>query len=569
MSARALWDSIAEAAWHSADPGVQYDTTINDWHTCPASGRINASNPCSEYMFLDDTACNLASLNLMRFRKTDGSLDVGALEHATRLWTVVLEISVMMAQYPSRRIAELSYQLPHAGPGLRQSRRAADGVGPGLRQPARTGDRRRGQRRHDRHGLRHLGRDGALHGALRRLRRQPRRHAAGHPQPPPRRPWRDAGYEDLAILPVALDAAHCPDAPLAAAAKRAWDRALALGEQHGFRNAQVSVIAPTGTIGLVMDCDTTGIEPDFSLVKFKKLAGGGYFKIINQTVPSALRTLGYDEAAIGRIIAYAVGHGSLAGAPAINPQTLAARGFDQAAIERVEKSIGTAFDIRFAFSRYTLGDSFCRAALGLDEIELADPKLDVLARLGFSRSDIAAANLHACGTMTVEGAPDLKPDHLAVFDCANPCGRDGTRCLSAESHIRMMAAAQPFVSGAISKTINMPNAATVEDCRKAYDMSWKLGLKANALYRDGSKLSQPLSAMALGDGAANDDLADAVARRARADHCRAHRRTDRRARGPRRPRTPAATAQGLHPEGDRRRPQGLSAHRRIRGRAGR
>ena len=239
------------------------------------------------------------------------------------------------------------------------------------------------------------------------------------------------GYEDLAIRPVALDAAQCPDAPLVAADKQAWDRALVLGEQHGFRNAQVSVIAPTGTIGLVMDCDTTGIEPDFSLVKFKKLAGGGYFKIINQTVPSALRTLGYDEPAIARIIAYAVGHGSLAKAPAINPETLAARGFDQAAIERVEKSIGTAFDIRFAFSRYTLGDSFCRTVLDLDETALADPKLDVLARLGFSRSDIAAANLHACGTMTVEGAPDLKPEHLAVFDCANPCGRDGTRYLSA------------------------------------------------------------------------------------------------------------------------------------------
>jgi ribonucleoside-diphosphate reductase alpha chain len=305
-----------------------------------------------------------------------------------------------------------------------------------------------------------------------------------------------AGYESLAILPVALDAAQCPDAPLVAAAKRVWDRALALGEQHGFRNAQVSVIAPTGTIGLVMDCDTTGIEPDFSLVKFKKLAGGGHFKIINQTVTQALRTLGYGEAAIARIVAYAVGHGSLAKAPAINH-------------ERIEKSIATAFDIRFAFSRYTLGDAFCRDVLGIDENALADPKLDVLARLGFSKSDIAAANVHACGTMSVEGAPDLKAEHLAVFDCANPCGRDGTRCLSAESHIRMMAVAQPFVSGAISKTINMPSRATVEDCRKAYEMSWKLGLKANALYRDGSKLSQPLSAMALGDDvAANDDLAD-------------------------------------------------------------
>ena len=508
VSARALWDSVAEAAWHSADPGVQYDTTINDWHTCPESGRINASNPCSEYMFLDDTACNLASLNLMRFRNTDGSLDVVALEHATRLWTVVLEISVMMAQYPSRRIAELSYQYRTLGLGYanlgallmasglgydsHRGRAIAAAVSAVMTGTAYATSAEMARFMGPFAGY------AANRDAMLRVIRNHRRAAHGE----------TTGYEDLSILPVVLDAAQCPDAPLVAAAKRAWDRALALGEQHGFRNAQVSVIAPTGTIGLVMDCDTTGIEPDFSLVKFKKLAGGGYFKIINQTVPSALRTLGYDEPAIARIIAYAVGHGALAKAPAINPETLAARGFDQAAIERVEKSIGTAFDIRFAFSRYTLGDSFCRTVLDLDETALADPKLDVLARLGFSRSDIAAANLHACGTMTVEGAPDLKPEHLAVFDCANPCGRDGKRCLSAESHIRMMAAAQPFVSGAISKTINMPNRATVEDCRKAYDMSWKLGLKANALYRDGSKLSQPLSAMALGDGAANDDLAD-------------------------------------------------------------
>jgi ribonucleoside-diphosphate reductase alpha chain len=258
-----------------------------------------------------------------------------------------------------------------------------------------------------------------------------------------------------------------------------------------------------------MDCDTTGIEPDFALVKFKTLAGGGYFKIINQTVPLALAKLGYDEPTAARIVAHAVGRGTLKGAPAINHETLAARGFDAATLDRVEKALPTAFDIRFAFSRYTLGDEFCRRVLAVDDAALADPQLDLLARLGFSRADIAQANVHACGTMSIESAPDLKREHLAVFDCANPCGRDGTRCLSAESHIRMMAAAQPFVSGAISKTINMPNGATVEDCRRAYELSWKLGLKANALYRDGSKLSQPLSAMAIGDDlAANDDLMD-------------------------------------------------------------
>jgi ribonucleoside-diphosphate reductase alpha chain len=508
VPARALWDQLSEAAWHSADPGVQYDTTINDWHTCPASGRINASNPCSEYMFLDDTACNLASLNLMRFRREDGSIDIAALEHASRLWTVVLEISVMMAQYPSRRIAELSYEYRTLGLGY--ANLGALLMASGLGYDSAKGRAIAGALSAIVTGTAYAtsaemaGLMGAFAGfaanrdAMLRVIRNHRRAARGIAD----------GYESLSVPPVPLDVGACPIA-LVEAAGLAWDRALELGERHGYRNAQVSVVAPTGTIGLVMDCDTTGIEPDFALVKFKTLAGGGYFKIINQTVPLALRTLGYDEAAISRIVGHAVGHGSLATAPAINHQTLAARGFDAAALQRIDRTIATAFDIRFAFSRYTLGDTFCRDVLGLDEAALADPKLDILARLGFTRADIAAANVHACGTMSVERAPDLRSDHLPVFDCANPCGRDGTRCLSAESHIRMMAAAQPFVSGAISKTINMPNAATVEDCRKAYEMSWKLGLKANALYRDGSKLSQPLSAMVLGDDvAANDDLVE-------------------------------------------------------------
>jgi ribonucleoside-diphosphate reductase alpha chain len=509
VSAAGLWDRIAEAAWHSADPGVQFDTTINDWHTCPESGRINASNPCSEYMFLDDTACNLASLNLMRFRnEQDGSIDTSALEHASRLWTIVLEVSVMMAQYPSRRIAELSYRYRTLGLGY--ANLGALLMARGLGYDSAAGRAIAGAVTAIMTGTAYAtsadmaASMGAFPGfaanreAMLRVIHNHRRAAYG----------RSAGYKALSTPPVALDLAHCP-ADLAAAAQKAWDQALSRGEKHGFRNAQVSVIAPTGTIGLVMDCDTTGIEPDFALVKFKKLAGGGYFKIINQTVPLALATLGYDEAAAARIVAHAVGHGTLKGAPAINHQTLAARGFDPSTLERVEKALPTAFDIRFAFSRYTLGDEFCRKVMALDEAELADPQIDLLSRLGFSRSDIAQANTWACGTMSIENAPDLKREHLSVFDCANPCGRDGKRCLSAESHIRMMAAAQPFVSGAISKTINMPNTATVEDCRKAYELSWKLGLKANALYRDGSKLSQPLSAMALGDDvAANDDLVD-------------------------------------------------------------
>ena len=507
LEARALWDKIAEAAWHSADPGVQFDTTINDWHTCPQSGRINASNPCSEYMFLDDTACNLASLNLMRFRQPDGRLDIESLEHASRLWTVVLEISVMMAQYPSRRIAELSYQYRTLGLGY--ANLGALLMATGLAYDSDEGRAIAGAVAAVMTGTAYATSAemarlmGAFPGypdnreAMLRVMRNHRRAAYGDKE----------GYEALSTVPLPLDGAACPDVALVAAARRVWDRALTLGEQHGFRNAQVSVIAPTGTIGLVMDCDTTGIEPDFALVKFKKLAGGGYFKIINQTVPLALKTLGYDDDTAGRILAHAVGHGTLKDAPAINHETLAARGFDAATLERVEKSLATAFDIQFAFSRYTLGDEFCRQILGIDDAALADPRLDVLARLGFSRSDIAAANVHACGTMSLEGAADLKPQHLPVFDCANACGPTGTRSLSIESHIRMMAAAQPFISGAISKTINMPNTALVEDCRKAYELSWKLGLKANALYRDGSKLSQPLSAMAIGDDiAANDDL---------------------------------------------------------------
>ncbi len=509
VNARMLWDRVAEAAWPSADPGVQFDTTINDWHTCPVSGRINASNPCSEYMFLDDTACNLASLNLMRFREPSGNLDVAGLEHATHLWTIVLEISVMMAQYPSRTIAERSYEYRTLGLGYanlgallmasgfsydsKEGRAIAGAVAAVMTGAAYATSAEMAKFMGPFPGYK-TNRAGML-----RVIRNHRRAAYGDV----------AGYETLAIAPVPLDNANCPDVLLTAAARRVWDRALELGDQHGYRNAQVSVIAPTGTIGLVMDCDTTGIEPDFALVKFKKLSGGGFFKIINQTVPLALKTLGYDDATAARIVAYAVGHGSLRNAPAINHETLSARGFDEATLDRIEKSLATAFDIRFVFSRYTLGDAFCRDMLGLDDAALADSKLDVLARLGFSRSDVAAANVHACGTMSLEGAPELQAKHLSVFDCANPCGRDGTRSLSAESHIHMMAAAQPFISGAISKTINMPNAAMVEDCRKAYELSWKLGLKANALYRDGSKLSQPLSAMAIGDDkAANDDLAE-------------------------------------------------------------
>ena len=523
LPARALWDRIGHAAWASADPGLQFDTTINEWHTCPESGRINASNPCSEYNFLDDTACNLASLNLMAFRRAapapapgsapgaargqapaGGGFDAEGFAHAVRLWTIVLEISVMMAQFPSAEIARRSYAFRTLGLGYANlggllmamgiGYDSAEGRALGAAITALlTGASYAASA--EMAGDPGLLPCGAFPGfavnreAMLRVICNHRRAAYGESDE----------YEELSILPVPLDAANCPDPQLVAAARQSWDTALALGEQHGFRNAQATVIAPTGTIGLVMDCDTTGIEPDFALVKFKKLAGGGYFKIINRAVPPALAALGYEPAEIAAIERYALGHGTLAGAPMINHQSLQARGFDDQALAAVEAALAGAFDIKFAFNKWTLGEEFCRERLGITATAFDDPGFDLLAAIGFSRAEIDAANAWCCGAMTLEGAPHLKPEHLPVFDCASPCGRTGTRALSAESHIRMIAAAQPFISGAISKTINMPNAATVADCREAYWLSWQLGLKATALYRDGSKLSQPLAASLFGE----------------------------------------------------------------------
>jgi ribonucleoside-diphosphate reductase alpha chain len=514
LDARALWEKVGYAAWASADPGLQYHTTVNDWHTCPASGEIRASNPCSEYMFLDDTACNLASLNLLTFRdEKTGKFQVESYEHAVRLWTVVLEISVMMAQFPSKQIAERSFEFRTLGLGYANiggllmtsgipydsdAGRAICGAltaimtGIGYATSAEMADKLGpfpGYKKNREHML--------------RVMRNHRRAAYNE----------RTGYEKVATPPVPLDHVSCPDQTLIAHAKAAWDRALTLGEKHGYRNAQATVIAPTGTIGLVMDCDTTGIEPDFALVKFKKLAGGGYFKIINRAVPEALRTLGYSEADIAEIEAYAVGHGTLAQAPAINHTTLTAKGFTEEAIAKIEKALPTAFDIKFAFNKWTLGEDFCRDKLGIAADDLASPTFDLLTALGFGKREIEAANIHVCGAMTIEGAPHLKAEHYPVFDCANPCGRTGKRYLSVESHIRMMAAAQPFISGAISKTINMPNEATVEDCKAAYLLSWKLALKANALYRDGSKLSQPLNAQLIADEEDEEDVVEAFLER--------------------------------------------------------
>ena len=514
IKARDLWEQIGYAAWACADPGLQFDSTINEWHTCPESGRINASNPCSEYMFLDDTACNLASLNLMRFLKKDeGVMDVAAFESAVRLWTITLEISVLMAQFPSKRIAELSYEFRTLGLGLAN----IGGYLMALGIPYDSDDGRSicaaisalmtGAAYATSAEM--AGELGAFPGyqknreAMLTVIRNHRRAAYGASE----------GYEGLSVNPVALDGDACPDKELAVAARWAWDRALNLGEEHGFRNAQTTVVAPTGTIGLVMDCDTTGIEPDFALVKFKKLAGGGYFKIINQMVPEALERLGYSEQRIKEMSLYAVGHGTLKNAPAINHETLLKKGFTDDAIKAVEAALVDAFDIKFAFNKWTLGEEFCTKTLNIAAEKLDDMSFNLLSEIGFSKDDLEAANTHVCGAMTLEGAPHIKDEHLAVFDCANVCGRVGTRLLSVESHIRMMAASQPFITGAISKTINMANSATVEDCKEAYMMSWRLGLKANALYRDGSKLSQPLQASILGEDAADllEEIAEAPA----------------------------------------------------------
>ena len=500
VRANDLWEQIGFSAWSCADPGVQYDSTINEWHTCTADGRINASNPCSEYMFLDDTACNLASLNLLRYYDADqGTVRIEDLLHAVQIWTMVLEVSVTMAQFPSPSIARRSYDYRTLGLGFAnlgallmvmgvpydspQGRAIAGCLTACLTGEAYATSARMASE------LGPFARFEANRDSMLRVIRNHRRAAYAE----------SAGsYEGLSIRPVPLDPTYAPTA-LLKTARKVWDDALELGQAHGYRNAQVSVLAPTGTIGLVMDCDTTGVEPDFALVKFKKLAGGGYFKIINQSVPPALKRLGYGDAQVEEIIRYATGRGTLVGAPGINHDTLQAKGFTHEVLERVEGQLEAAFDLKFVFNAWTLGQDFCTKVLGLTEAQLADPGFELLLAIGFTRKEIEAANAFATGTMTLEGAPHLRDEHLPVFDCANRCGRDGKRFIFVDGHIRMMAACQPFLSGAISKTINMPQEATVQEVKEAYMLSWRLGLKAIALYRDGSKLSQPLSSMVAQD----------------------------------------------------------------------
>ena len=499
VRAKELWDEVGYAAWSCADPGIQFHTTVNDWHTCPASGEIKASNPCSEYMFLDNTACNLASLNLMTFMDENKSLEIDLFKHAIRIWTLILEISVMMAQFPSKEIAKLSYEYRTLGlgyanlGGFLMSKGISYDSDEGRSICAAITSLMTGTSYATSAEI--AGELGPFPGYAQnskhmlRVIRNHRRAAYGHSD----------GYEELSTNPVPLVIENVRDTKLGMEAQKCWDTAYELGQKYGYRNAQTSVIAPTGTIGLVMDCDTTGIEPDFAMVKFKKLAGGGYFKIINRTVPDALNQLQYTEGEITEIINYAVGHGTLETAPFINHETLKEKGFTEKELSILESNLKNVFDIRFSFNIFTLGKEFCTDVLNFSEEQLNDFNFNMLSELGFSSKEIDEANTYCCGTMTLEEAPHIKDEHLSVFDCANPCGKIGKRFLSTESHIKMMAAAQPFISGAISKTINMPNDASVDDCMEAYLMSWKLGTKANALYRDGSKLSQPLASKLVED----------------------------------------------------------------------
>lgn len=492
IKAKKLWDEINYAAWRCADPGTQYDTTINEWHTCPEGGRIRASNPCSEYMFLDNTACNLASVNLRKFFNEDTNIfDVPGFEYTVRLWTTVLEISVLMAQFPSKEVAQLSYDYRTLGLGFANlgSMLMVSGI-------PYDSDKARGiagaitaimtgiAYKTSAELAEQLGPFTRYEDNKNHMLRVMRNHRAAA---------YDAmeAYEGIEITPQGINAKDCPDYLLKAATK-AWDDAVRLGEKSGYRNAQTTVIAPTGTIGLVMDCDTTGVEPDFALVKFKKLSGGGYFKIINQSVPQALRNLKYPETEIEEIVNYAKGHATLKNAPHINFESLAKKGFNAADIQKIESALPTAFEIGFVFNAFNLGEE-CLQRLGFRAEEYNNFEWSLLNALGFTDKQIDEANVYICGTMTVEGAPYLKEEHLPVFDCANKCGNIGERYIHYSGHIKMMAAAQPFLSGAISKTINLPNEATVAEIEEAYLLSWKLGLKACALYRDGSKLSQPLS----------------------------------------------------------------------------
>ncbi len=573
LKARDLWEKVGFAAWASADPGIQFHTTINDWHTCPKSGPIRASNPCSEYMFLDDTACNLASLNLMMFRDADKRFDVDSFEHACRLWTIALEVSVLMAQFPSKKIAELSYRYRTLGLGFANIGGCL--MASGIPYDSPEGRAICGALSAIMTGVAYAtsaemaGELGTFPGYepnaqdMLRVIRNHRRAAYGHKD----------GYEKLAIAPVPLDAASCPDDRLIVAAKRAWDNAIALGQEHGYRNAQATVVAPTGTIGLVMDCDTTGIEPDFALVKFKKLAGGGYFKIINQAVPEALRTLGYGEAEIAEIEAYAVGHGTLAQAPSINHGTLMAKGFTEDILRKVNGALKTAFDISFVFNKWTIGEEFLTQTLKIPAETLNAPGFDLLAHLGFSKKDIEAANEHVCGAMTLEGAPHLdeaasarvrlrqpvRPQGQALPVGGEPHPHDGGEpAVHLRRHLQDHQHAERRERGGLQGVLHALLAARAEGQRA---LSRRLQAVAAAQRAAAGRRRRRAGGGGRADGRRQAD-GGACGRGGRAD-----RGADHRARADARAREAAQPAQELHAEGHRRRPQGVSPHGRVRGRA--
>lgn len=492
VKARDLWEKIATAAWRCGDPGVQYDTTVNDWHTCLSSGRINGSNPCSEFMFLDDSSCNLASINILKFYKQEQKkFDIEAFSYASRLWTIVLEISVLMAQFPSYEIAKNSYLFRPLGLGYAnlgallmvmglaydsdEGRAVAAGItslmtGVAYSTSAEIAKELGPFKMYEKNKQDML-----------RVIRNHRRAAFAL----------EDEYEGLSIKPWVLDEKNCPEY-LLQAARESWDRALLDGARYGFKNAQVTLLAPTGTIGLVMDCDTTGIEPDYALVKFKKLAGGGFFKIINQSVPRSLENLGYSKRQTDAIIKYIIGQGDIRNAPHINTESLLKKGITQEDINRINKRLPGCFEISQAFTSETISQESLKSA-GLSQVYFDDPNFNLLTELGFSNDQINDANNYVCGMMTIEGSPELKDEHLSIFDCANRCGQYGRRFIDPEGHIAMMAATQPFLSGAISKTVNLPNEATIQDIENIYMKSWKYALKAVAIYRDGSKHSQPLT----------------------------------------------------------------------------
>ena len=494
VKAKDLWERINLSTWKAADPGLQFDSTINEWHTCPASGRINASNPCSEYMFLDDTACNLASLNLMKFyNEEDGVFDVESFSHAVRVWTLTLEISVLMAQFPAPAMARKSYDFRTLGLGYANigTLLMVNGIPYDSKEAmAITGAISAIMTAEAYATSAEMAKEFGPFIKYEENKRSMLRVIRNH-----RRAAYDTAksvYEELTVTPMGINPEFCPEY-LLNSARESWDKALSLGEKHGYRNAQVTVIAPTGTIGLIMDCDTTGIEPDFAIVKFKKLAGGGYFKIVNQSVQKALIKLGYTDKQIEDIEKYSKGHGTLIGCPAIDQKMLKSKGFTDEKMKVIEKELDNVFDIKFAFNKWTLGEDFLEQ-LGFNSEKINDPGLNILSELGFTKDEIDKTNDFVCGTMMIEGAPHLKEEHLPIFDTASKCGKKGERYIHHMGHVRMMAAAQPFISGAISKTVNMPGEASVTDIGDVHMQSWKLMLKAIAIYRDGSKLSQPLNA---------------------------------------------------------------------------